>query len=258
MTTTTTPERRRTTARRAALALAVASGLAIAGFTALGAVFDYPQILKRPTDEILTLYRTHQAAIMLWFAALAIGSALLAPAGVWLGRLTGGTLGRWIAGTGIAAAAVQVIGLQRWVFLVPTIAHDALDPSQQAAAQARFEFLHNLLGRVIGETIGYALTATFTILIAVALASTVLPRWLAVAGQAAAGLIATGVFAPVLGIATLTNFAGYVVWCAWLLALAWLLVRRTAVPASRESGEPPASAATTAPRPGHGRRPADR
>ena len=254
MTTTTTPERRRTTARRAALALAVASGLAIAGFTALGAVFDYPQILKRPTDEILTLYRTHQAAIMLWFAALAIGSALLAPAGVWLGRLTGGTLGRWIAGTGIAAAAVQVIGLQRWVFLVPTIAHDALDPSQQAAAQARFEFLHNLLGRVIG----YALTATFTILAAVALAGTVLPRWLAVAGQAAAGLIATGVFAPVLGIATLTNFAGYVLWCAWLLALAWLLVRRTAVPASRESGEPPASAATTAPRPGHGRRPADR
>lgn len=252
--TTTTPERRRTTARRAALALAVASGLAIAGFTALGAVFDYPQILKRPTDEILTLYRTHQAAIMLWFAALAIGSALLAPAGVWLGRLAGGTLGGWIAGTGIAAAAVQVIGLQRWVFLVPTIAHDALDPSQQAAAQARFEFLHNLLGRVIG----YALTATFTILAAVALAGTVLPRWLAVAGQAAAGLIATGVLAPVLGIATLTNFAGYVVWCAWLLALAWLLIRRTAVPASRESGEPPASAATTAPRPGHGRRPADR
>ena len=36
-----------------------------------------------------------------------------------------------------------------------------------------------MLGKVIGETIGYALTATFTVLVVVALRRTDLPRWLA-------------------------------------------------------------------------------
>jgi len=43
----------------------------------------------------------------------------------------------------------------------------------------------------------------------------------------AAGLIATGVVIPVIAPASLTNFAGYVLWCAWLLAVAFVLVRGT-------------------------------
>lgn len=227
MTTTVTPTTtQRTDARWAAGALTVASTLAIAGFTALGSVFEYPQILKQPTADILALYRQNQGVISLWFAVLAISSALMAPAGFWLGRVAGGPLGRWIAITGIAAGAVQVIGLQRWVFLVPGISNDALDPAKQADAEARFDLLHDLLGTAIGETAGYALTAVFTALVAFSLTGTVLRRWLAIMGYLAAGLIATGVLAPLLGPATLTNFVGYVVWCAWLLLVAWTLVRR--------------------------------
>ena len=228
MTTTLTSTSRRTDARRAAVTLALAASLAIAGFTALGAVFDYPQILKQPTAEILELYRQHQTAISLWFAVLTLSSALMAPAGIWLGRLAGGGIGRWIAVTGIGAAVVQVLGLQRWVFLVPGISADALDPTQQAAAEARFELLHTLLGTAIGETVGYACTAAFTALVAAGLHRTVLPTWLTVTGYLAAGLIATGVLAPVLALTGLTNFGGYVLWCAWLLVVAWILVRRTA------------------------------
>ena len=94
----------RTTARRAGTALALASGLAIAGFTVLGSVFEYPQILEEPTADILALFREHQGAVMTWFLVLVVSAALMAPAGIWLGRLAGGTLGRWIAGIGIAAA----------------------------------------------------------------------------------------------------------------------------------------------------------
>jgi hypothetical protein len=154
-----------------------------------------------------------------------ISAALLAPAGIWLGRLTAGRLGRAIAGVGIAAAAVQVIGLQRWVTLVPAISKDALDPARQAGAGQRFEFWHQLLGKVIGETVGYALTAAFTVLVVVALRRLGLPRWLAVVGYAAAILIATGVVIPIVPAAGWTNFVGYVVWCAWLLALAVVLFR---------------------------------
>jgi hypothetical protein len=226
--TTTTATRTsldRTGARRAAAALALAALLAIAGFTVLGAVFEYPQVLKEPTADILALFRDHQGSVMTWFAVLVVSSALMAPAGVWLGRVAGGTLGRWVAGLGIAAATVQVVGLQRWVTLVPGISVEALDPARRAAAEARFELLHTVLGKAIGETLGYALTAAFTVLVVVALRRTVLPAWLAYAGFAAAGLIATGVVIPVIPPASLTNFVGYVVWCAWLLAVAVVLVR---------------------------------
>jgi hypothetical protein len=214
---------RQTTARLAATTLITASALAIAGFTALGSVFEYPQILEEPTSDILALYREHQGAVVGWFLVLVISAAMLAPAGLLLGRLTGGTLGRWIAATGVAAATVQVIGLQRWVTLVPGISDDALDPARRAEAEDRFEFLHTLLGKVVGETIGYALTAAFTVLVVIALSRTILPVWLAWTGYASAALIATGIVIPVLGAASLTNFAGYVLWCLWLLGVGFLL-----------------------------------
>ena len=223
----------RSTARKAGAALALASALAIAGFTVLGSVFEYPQILEEPTGDILALFREHQGSVMTWFLVLVVSAALIAPAGIWLGRIAGGTLGRWIAGVGIAAASVQVIGLQRWATLVPGISKDALDPARRASAQDRFELWHTVLGKAIGETVGYALTATFTVLVVIALRRTVLPAWLAFVGYAAAALIATGVVIPVVEVAGLTNFVGYVVWCAWLLAVAVVLFRvRDEAPAS--------------------------
>lgn len=225
-----------TTARLAGACMALASGLAIAGFTVLGSVFEYPQILEEPTADILALFREHQSAVTTWFLVLVISAALMAPTGIFLGRLVGGTLGRWIAAVGIAAATVQVIGLQRWVTLVPGISDDALDPAKRADAEDRFEFLHTVLGKVIGETIGYALTATFTVLVVIALSRTILPRWLGILGYVSAALIATGVVIPVLEAASLTNFAGYVGWCVWLLAVAVVLFRVPQPQAARPVG----------------------
>ena len=175
------------TQRIAAVGMAGAAGLAIAGFTALGSIFDYPKILKEPTEHILAAYNENHSAITGWFLVLVIGAALLAPVGVLLGRIAGGTMGRWIAGVGIAAATVQVIGLSRWVLLVPGVSQDALVPSQTAAAQHTFEQLHFWLGTIVGETIGYALTATFTVLVVIAITRRIAPRWMSWLGYAAAG-----------------------------------------------------------------------
>jgi hypothetical protein len=215
-----------TTRRLAAAAMTTASLLAIAGFTALGSVFDYPKILDEPTAEILARYREHQGAVVGWFLVLVVSAALLAPVGVLLGRLAGGTLGRWIAGTGIAAATVQVIGLSRWVLLIPRVSDDATDPSRVADAHHTFEQLHTWLGQALGETVGYALTATFTVLVVIGVARSIAPRWLAVAGYVSAGLIATGVVIPLgLDAASITNFVGYVAWCLWLIAMSVVLWR---------------------------------
>jgi len=226
-----------TAQRAAAASMTGAALLAIAGFTALGSIFDYPDILKEPTAAILALYRENSTAVSAWFLVLVVGAALLAPAGIFLGRLTGGRLGRWIAVTGIAAATVQVIGLSRWVLFVPGLSEDATDPAARADAVATFERLHTWLGEALGETVGYALTASFTVLVLVALARTGAPRWLIILGYASAALIGTGVVIP-LGIETaeLTNFVGYIAWSMWLLAFSALLWRpRVSMAAAQRS-----------------------
>ena len=153
------------------------------------------------------------------------------PASCW-GRLAGGRLGRWIAGVGVAAATVQVIGLSRWVLFVPGISEDATDPARTADAQHTFELLHTWLGVALGETVGYALTATFTVLVVTFLARSGASRWLVWLGYASAALIATGIAIPLgVEVADLTNFAGYVAWCLWLIALSAVLWR-TREPAS--------------------------
>ena len=215
-----------TTARKAAAALALASALAIAGFTFLGSIFEYPQILEEPTGDILALFREHQGAVMSWFGVLVLSAALMAPAGIWLGRIAGGTLGRWIAGVGIAAATVQVVGLQRWVTLVP--GHQRRRPQPRAACRRRGPLRASgtpCSARSSARPSGYALTATFTVLVVIALRRSVLPAWLAIVGYTAAALIATGVLIPLIEPASLTNFAGYVAWCAWLLAVSAVLLR---------------------------------
>lgn len=214
-------------ARRAvAVLLATASVLAIAGFTALGSIFDYPAVLKHPAAEILTAFREHQSGVTTWFLILTVSAGLLAPAGILLGRLIGGSAGRGIAIVGVAAAVVQVVGLSRWVLLIPGVSADALDPATAGAAVERFTGLHFWLGTVVGETVGYALTATFTVLVVRAVGA---PTWVRILGSASAVLIATGVIIPLgVGVASLTNFAGYVLWCLWLIEMAVVLWRADA------------------------------
>jgi hypothetical protein len=88
------------------------------------------------------------------------------------------------------------------------------------------QVLHTWLGTIIGETIGYFLTAVFTVLVVRAVTRTCAPRWMAYLGYAAAAFIATGVLIPLgLDFARLVNFAGYVSWCSWLVAMAIVLWR---------------------------------
>jgi hypothetical protein len=206
-------------------------------FTVLGTLFNYPDILKEPVDEILAAFRGSQAAVVSWFTVMAVSAALFAPIAIGVGRLSGHPAMRVAVPVGIAAGVVQVVGLARWPLLVPGYAADAAsaDPATAAAGRASFETAHQVLGMIVGETLGYLFTAAWTLLVLVALARSFAGRWFTVLGAVAAVLILGGVLSP-LGIAVLdtANFVGYVLWSVWLVAFAVLLVRRrsaAAVPA---------------------------
>ncbi|HVK20980.1 MAG TPA: hypothetical protein VM677_06440 [Actinokineospora sp.] len=109
----------------------------------------------------------------------------------------------------MTAAAVQVIGLLRWPVIVPFI-----------DAPETFRTVSTVLGTAIGETLGYLATAAWTFVVARQFGV----RFLALP---AAALILAGVLVPLwlrpLGVpgTDLANFVGYILWSAWLVALAW-------------------------------------
>jgi hypothetical protein len=216
--------------RKLTAALLIAAAvLTNAAFTVLGTLFNYPDVLKEPTADILASFRTHQGPVTFWFAVMAVSAALFAPIAVGVGRLSAHPAMRWAVPAGIAAAAVQVIGLSRWPLLVPRFATDAAstDPATAAHGRDAFETAHFILGNVVGETLGYLFTAAWTVLVLVALHRKLAGRWFSILGAGSAVLILAGLLSPLdLPVIDTANFAGYVLWSVWLIAFAVLLHMR--------------------------------
>jgi hypothetical protein len=216
------------TRRLTAVLLILAAVLANLAFAALSSIFNYPAVLDKPAGQALASFRDHQGAVTAWFAVLALPAALLAPIAIGVGRLSSARTMRIAVPVGIAAAAVQVIGLLRWPILVPGYASDAASTNAGIAAGGRnaFTTASDILGTALGETVGYLLTATWTVLVIVALGRSFSGRWFPALGAVAAALVLVGVFSP-LGVSVIdtANFLGYVLWSVWLIAFAIVIVR---------------------------------
>lgn len=224
--TPTASDRRASGAARALLvpALIVAAVVSMnAGFAGLGAVFDYPRVLSRPGTEVLASFRMHESAVVAWFSVLVVGALLFVPIALGVGRRTDSPRMRWAVRAGVAAGVVQAVGLSRWPLLVPGLATRAASEVGSSTAVTEFEFWNRLLGSFVGETLGYSLTAAWTVLVVSVLRREGFPRWFAVLGTTSAALILLGVAAPwQLAGAQQANFAGYVLWSGWMLGLAVL------------------------------------
>jgi hypothetical protein len=226
--------------------LILAAVLATAGFTALGSIFNYPDVLDEPAGKVLAAFRDSQTAVSAWFLVLALAAGLLAPIAIGVGRLSSHKAMRIAVPIGVTAAIVQVVGLLRWPILVPGYASDAGSSNLAVAHDARdtFTTVSDVLGTGLGETVGYLLTATWTVLVVVALGRRYAGRWFQVLGVTSAVLVFAGVFSPLdLSGADTANFFGYVLWSAWLVAFGVVvLVHERRTPTSTASASAPARA----------------
>ena len=209
--------------------LIAASALTQAGFTALSSVFNYPDVLNESSSVVLDRFRQHRGSVSLWFSLLAFSAAMFAPIAIGVGRLS---TDRWMKRSvrlGFAAAVVQTIGLLRWPILVPGFAANArsVDPQTAADAEAHFRLAGTLLGTVVGETLGYILTAAWTVFVLMSLRSRFAGRIFVALGAVSASLIFVGVLSPLeLPVIDTANFIGYILWVVWLLWMAVQLLRR--------------------------------
>ena len=221
-----------TTATIAGLLMIVVAIAFNAAFALLAARFDYPDILREPTADVLAKFRAGGAPLVLLWWAFALTAVLMVPLVVLLAAAISDadpTLIAIATTVGVIAAVVQFLGLIRWPFLVPYLARTAADPdtspARREAVDIVFQSFNRYLGVAVGEHLGYALTGAWTTLSGIALTQTAAPAWIGILGI---------LIGPVLMLCSL-EFVGahertgwklaerltpitYIAWSLWLIA----------------------------------------
>lgn len=198
-------------------------------YTLLTMIFNYPDILRQDTATILT--RFHEGGrplIWTWFAFAITGLPLI-PAYIFIGqRLENRSpLARLATTIGVIGLIVQMIGLLRWTFVVPVLANDyvqATDEATKAAAVMSFKTIHQFGGVLLGEHLGQLFTIAWTVLITFSFAKLkLMPKWVNILGigsaliylMAQADLFATVM--PGFPVWEMAGFLGSTLWLVWLI-----------------------------------------
>jgi hypothetical protein len=226
------------TVEAAAGSLLIFLPLAFNGFfLLLGRRFDYPDILRRPTEEILSRFEAGGVGLKLVWYGFMLTAVMFAPLAVLLGQVFDDpAIVPTAIVVGVLAAVVQFLGLARWPFLVPALARTYTDPASTPATRevtkTVFDSFHRYLGIGIGECLGYLLTGTWSVLTGVTmLQSSAFEAWLGWPG------IIIGLFLVVGSLEFVGRFeeqgwklAGtivphaYIAWSLWLVVAGLMLV----------------------------------
>jgi len=203
-------------------------------FTLLGTMFDYPDILRASTDQVMRRFQAGGSGLIVTWYGMTLTAASFIVLVLLVHQLSASedTPYMPIATTfGVVAGVVQVLGFIRWPFLVPYLARVYLDPASSEAAREAvaivFQAFNQYAGVAVGEHLGYLFTSLWTGLTALAmLKSPLFKAWLAWPGVVLAAGIFTGLLEPA-GVAWAgpINAISYLLWAAWLVAIGFALLR---------------------------------
>ena len=200
-------------------------------YTILTIIFEYPQILRQEPAIILAKFHAGGPSLILTWWAFAILSLPLLIAYILIGQVLETKTGyiKWVTTMGVISGIVQIIGLLRWVFVVPVIANsylNSVEPSSQAAAIMAFKTVHQFGGVLLGEHLGQLFTIVWTLMISFTIIKlrlfSSLIGWLGILSSliyffAQAELFATVI--PGFPVWQIAGFLGSTLWLIWLLIL---------------------------------------
>lgn len=219
------------TARRlTGLLLILAPLVFAAAFSALASTFDYPAILRQPAADVLARFSLGGSTLLTLWYALMLSALALAPAAIGfalINRREAPFAAGMSAGLGLLASLFQVLGLARWVFLVPWLAASYAQGGEadKGFATSLFDAANHFLGMGIGEHLGYMLTALWTVAIAVLIWKRL--TWFAIVGVVLALGILAGLLEPLLPSVAVINAIAYSLWAVWMIVLgAFVLMGR--------------------------------
>lgn len=208
-------------------------------YALLIANFNYPDILREPAADVLTQFQAGGSTLVYtWLAFAWVGLPLMFGT-VMLKRVLeaeGHPLLETATTLGIIGLVLAIVGLTRWVFVVPVLARLYSDPTSsealQAAALVTFQVIHQYGGVIIGEHISQFMTVVWMVLISgMMLRSTLFAAWQGWFGFVAAliyflaqsELLATVI--PGFPEVPMAGLIGSLLWLLWMIVLGVSLLR---------------------------------
>lgn len=199
-------------------------------YTMLTVIFEYPDILRQETGTILTKFHDGGNRLILTWLAFALAGLPLLPAYALLGKNleNRSPFIRVATNVGITGLVVQMIGLLRWVFVVPVLAGDFVssnDPSLKAAAIMSFRTIHQFGGVLLGEHLGQLFTVAWTLIISINFIKLkIFSKWIGIFGIVSAAiyfLAQAELLATVIKNMPVWEPAGFIGSTLWLI---WLII----------------------------------
>jgi hypothetical protein len=208
-------------------------------YTLLIMNFDYPDILRAPVDQILTQFQAGgNSLIYTWLAFAWVGLPILFGM-IMLNQILGREKNPFLETAttiGVIGGIVQIVGLLRWVFVVPVIARLYTNPGTATAAKeslsASFMVVHQYGGVILGEHMGQFLTIIWVSMIsAIIYKSPLFAKWIAWLGWIASAifiLAQTELFATVIPDFPVISWAGLygsLLWLLWIIVVGVYLIK---------------------------------
>ncbi len=227
------------TARFAAGLLIAQFLLQLAALLILSAAINWPASLDEPASVNLPLLIAQAGPVALGYSSYFLSALMLAPIALLLFSLGREEQGRATllvtAGMGVLASFAKLLGISRWLLMMPSLAQSYVDPAASEATRAAITVAYNAFNSYaggVGEVLGVSLlSGLWTLLVSVVLlrGSSLAPRWMGVYGLGA-GVLLLAALPAVYGVAIgpLVLMQGFA-WQFWLLALGIFLLRRPRV-----------------------------
>jgi Domain of unknown function (DUF4386) len=204
-------------------------------YTILTITFQYPDILRQEPGVVLTIFHEGGSSLIFtWWAFAMLGMPLLI-AYILIGKQWKKlSFMSWVTTVGVISGIAQIIGLLRWVFIIPVIAQDYVLGNEvvKQSAITSFKIVHQLGGVLLGEHIGQLFTIVWTVMVCVAIVKLkLMPTWVSLFGIVASAiylLAQAELFATVIPgfpVWDLAGFIGSTLWLVWLIIIGVYFVR---------------------------------
>lgn len=208
-------------------------------YTLLIMNFDYPDILREPVGYILTQFQQGRTGLILTWLSFAWTGIPLFFAIIMLQKVLEreDTPYLWVGTiSGVVGAVTQMIGLLRWVFVVPILANlytvsNTSEISREAIVSI-FQVVHQYGGVVLGEHLGQTFTIMWMLIVSFAIfKSNIIKPWVAWLGifsslvylSAQTELFHTVI--PNFPVISESGLIGSLLWLFWMFIVGVHLVR---------------------------------
>ncbi len=199
----------------------------------LVANFDFPEVLRRPPGDMLSLYMQNLSSNVFAYYLFTLTGFSFIGVVILLHHsfFKRGTILSIASVFGVLTGVFQSFGFGRWAFLVPVIAKRYPDASDQVKETLLMilEAFHMYAGVLIGENLAFVCQGIWTILVSIAILKMIeLPKflgWMGVLVGIAVGGYSFEQFGGVFAFLGILNVSFQVTWLFWMMTLGYYFLK---------------------------------